>query len=48
VRVKIQTSRFQVNDLYIQAVGTFEGATGTSSAVAPIKSALVSSAVLTA
>jgi DNA-directed RNA polymerase subunit E'/Rpb7 len=48
VRVKILQSRFQVNDLYIQAVGTFEGATGTSSAVAPIKSALASSAVLTA
>jgi DNA-directed RNA polymerase subunit E'/Rpb7 len=47
VRVKVMQTRFQVNDAFINAVGTFEGSLGSSSAVAPLRSALASSAVLT-
>ena len=42
-------TRFQVNDAFINAVGNFEELLGSppSAAVAPLKSALASSAVLT-
>ena len=48
IRVKVMQTRFQVNDAFINAVGTFEGTLGSSSAVEPLKSVLASSAVLSA
>jgi DNA-directed RNA polymerase subunit E'/Rpb7 len=47
VRVKVLQTRFQVNEAFISGVGTFEESLGTASDVAPLKSALASSAVLT-
>jgi len=46
VRVKVMQTRFQVNDAFINAVGTFEGSLGSSGPVDPLKSALASSAVI--
>lgn len=46
VRIKVLQTRFQVNDAFINGVGTLEAFLGTSAPVAPIKSALASSAVL--
>lgn len=49
VKVKLLNSRFHVNDAFIQAVGTFESGSGSIvGPVAPIPSALASSAVITA
>jgi DNA-directed RNA polymerase subunit E'/Rpb7 len=49
VRVKAMQTRFQVNDAFINAVGTFEELLESSAGpVAPLKSALASSAVLSA
>ena len=46
VRIKVLQTRFQVNDAFINGVGTLEAFLGTSAPVAPIKSTLASSAVL--
>jgi len=46
VRIKVLQTRFQVNDAFINGVGTLEASLGTAAPVAPIKSALASSAVL--
>jgi DNA-directed RNA polymerase subunit E'/Rpb7 len=46
VRIKVLQTRFQVNDAFINGIGTLEAFLGTSAPVAPIKSTLASSAVL--